>query len=64
MKVLMSFSLCCSVRMIESEFGRMDSFGLVSTIQAAGGGVMLWNFLAHFIPSGRFAFPVGMLMMS
>ena len=40
------------IQMVGSEFGSMDPSCLVSTLQAAAGGVMVWGifFLAHFGP--------------
>ncbi len=44
----MSLDFCCNIQMIESKFEhkeheRMDPSCLVSTGQAAGGGVMVWG---------------------
>jgi len=52
---LMSLDFCLDIQ-IESEFGvnrmDMDPSCLVTTVQAAGGGLMVWGmfFLAHFRP--------------
>ncbi len=45
----MSLDFCCDIQMVESEFGVknmkawMDPSCLVSTVQAAGGGVVVWG---------------------
>lgn len=41
----MSLHFCCHSRMVGSEFGinTMDPACLVSTVQAGGGGVMVWG---------------------
>ncbi len=39
---LMSLDFCCDIQM-ESEFGVKNPSCLVSTVQAAGGGVMVWG---------------------
>ncbi len=43
----MSLGFCSEIQMVESEFGvkkkSMDPSCLVSTVQAASGGVMVWG---------------------
>ncbi len=42
---LMSLDFFCDIQMVGSEFGvkNMDPFCLVSTVQAGGGGLMVWG---------------------
>ncbi len=54
----MSLDICCDIQMIESEFGVKKASCLsclVSTVQAGGGGVMVWGIfswhtLGLFVP--------------
>ncbi len=39
----MSLDFCCGIQMVGSEHESMDPSCLVSTVQAGGGGVMVWG---------------------
>ncbi len=49
----MSLDFCCDIQMVGSEFGvkeheSMDPSCLVSTVQAAGSGVMVWGLFSWY----------------
>ncbi len=40
---VMSLDFCCDIQMVGSEFGVKNMKAVVSTVQAGGGGVMVWG---------------------
>ncbi len=45
----MSLDFCCYIQMIGSEFGVKNMKAVVSTVQAGGGGLMVWGVFSWHI---------------